>query len=169
MYTCLCVRRIIHCPSNSIKSIRCIAILSPHRFQAGFKWICFHCSLSPGLFPGSPTPTAHSSEALSDFQCNSKNCAPQKSLLLFECLSKCHPLSPINAAADGYRIWPFFSPSPTIFNLASVGCFSVRLRDWGVLKSRVLIDSWMETLQLYSTWFKGNSKLCFTLSWVQWA
>ena len=43
-------------------------------------------------------------------QLNSKESA----LLLFECLSKCHPLSD---QRSGYRIWPFFSPSPTIFNL----------------------------------------------------
>ena len=62
-------------------------------------------------------------------------------LLLFECLSKCHPLS-LSDRRSGYRIWPFFSPSPTIFNLRNAqvvwsGCVS------GSGYKSVVINTWV--------------------------
>ena len=86
---------------------------------------------SPLPVLGSPTPSsipagnsAHSSEALSDFQCSSKNClllhSTQKSLRCCCFSSVCPSVTLSLSLSDrrsGYRIWPFFSPSPTIFNL----------------------------------------------------
>ena len=126
---------------NLVKNILCI-----------FFCIRFHCSRTIPLFlislsqhcshqKHSPIFNATQKTASSTISTHSKESA----LLLFECLSKCHPLSHSRWSTQRISYLAFFSPLlPRYSTYPVLDVFFVRLCEWFNLVIPEINSSWIE-------------------------